>query len=364
MQLPPPPPPIFTVSTPLNNRFEMLVTFTPGEVVCDSQAIAATSLTKPFSTVVVYYGSALEAGTPLTYRFTFAIDASGRARTIRKSGAASYPGLYVNTGDLAPSLASSRFGDGQARQGCSITYAATATPVGSAPLQALYEVASQPEPGAFLPTLLARIRPTGSSCARGPGQYRQLNNPAFERIEQPAGTMSWSFLGYDVDQGGRTRNVRLLGSSGSAALDSASVEALARNRYAPGLGYQGCTYHFYRTGKPEVISADLPSGTPVDNDDLPVCALDPKSISGLLDGSAYPVAFLRRRVEGIVGVSFDTAPWGAIGNIKVVASEPDEGFGDAARNVLSRASVGESDTGHRGCFRRIRFKLPPEPGQK
>lgn len=100
--------------------------------------------------------------------------------------------------------------------------------------------------------------------------------------------------------------------------------------------------------------------TPLDTGDQPGCIVDPKSIPGLLDGSAYPRAFSRRGIEGAAVIGYDTAPWGAVGNVSVLGSEPDEAFGDTARNALSNARVVESDSGRRGCVQRVKFKLPPK----
>lgn len=356
-----PPPALSVPAPPVPGRNVDIVMFQAGKVVCDGQAIAGTAPVRPFSTAVIWYGSTRERAVPATYRLGFAIDENGRPATIHREGPQTYPGYYINTSDLAPSLAVSRFPGGAARRHCSVAYTATSTPVATAPLPALYELASMPEPAAGLEELLDRVRPSGSDCPRGPGPYRRLNQPAFETIAQPPGTWSWTFLAYDVDTRGKPTNVRVLASAGNPALDRASVKALAANRFAPGPGYRGCIYHFYRNGPSLDAAPELPSGTAADNGDLPACRIDPKTIQSLLQGSAYPQAFSRRRVEGVAAISYDTAPWGAIGNVKVVASEPDEAFGEAVRNAVSGARVVESDAGHRGCFRRIRFKLPPEP---
>lgn len=147
------------------------------------------------------------------------------------------------------------------------------------------------------------------------------------------------FLAFDVDGDGTPRHVRVLGSSGDPALDRAGIVALADNRYAPGPGYRGCTYHFFHNGPSDRPSPALPADAPADTGDQPGCKVDPKSIAGLLDGSAYPRSFWRRRIEGVAVVSYDTAPWGAIGNVKVVASEPDELFGSIAVQVEHSPSL-------------------------
>lgn len=80
----------------------------------------------------------------------------------------------------------------------------------------------------------------------------------------------------------------------------------------------------------------------------------------LLNGNAYLAAFTARRVEGYAIVRFDTAPWGAIGNARALASEPDAAFEMAALRAIMDAKVAESDMGYRGCVRRVAFRLPQE----
>lgn len=351
-------PPVISVPAAPPIRSTDLVTFAPEAVMCDGHEVDRTGIVRPFPATTTRYPDTAPADPP-TYRFTFAIDADGRPRTIRKDEQVAR--YYVDTTDLAPSLAVSRFPAGAPRTACSIAYRATSSPVATAPLAALFERASLP--GFYGPAedVIARLRPAGADCVNGPGAYRQLNQPAFETIPQAPGTWSWAQYAFDVDPLGRPTVVRVLASSGSAALDRAGARALAANRFAPGPGVRGCLYHFYRVAAPSGPAPTLPAGTPADTGETPGCAIDPESIAPLLRGTAYPAAFQRRRIEGVAALRYDTAPWGAIGNIRVVASEPDEAFADTARAALSAARVAETATGRRDCISRFRFRLPPEP---
>ena len=336
-----------------------IVAFAPDQVRCGSETMATLGLVRPASVVSTRYTPADIRPPALTYRFTFAIDAQGRARSIRREAAASST-FYVDTGDLAPSLAASRFPAGAPREGCSVDYRASVSPIETAAMPTLYELASRPDATGSASAIRERVRPAGSTCPGQPGQYRRLNLPAFERLPPPPDGSSWVFLAFDVDDAGKPRQVRVLGSSGDTALDQAGIAALADNRYAPGPGYRGCTYHFFHNGPSDRPPPELPADAPADTGDQPGCKVDPKSIAGLLDGSAYPRSFWRRRIEGVAVVSYDTAPWGAVGDVKVVASEPDELFGSVARGAFSNARVAESDQGRRGCVQHVRFRLPPE----
>ena len=178
LSVPPPP------TTSQQQRTE-IVAFAPDQVRCGSETVAAPDLVRPASVVSTRYTPAGADAPAPTYRFTFAIDAQGRARTIRHDAAA--PSLYyVDTSDLAPSLASSRFPAGAPREGCSVDYRASVSPIETAAMPTLYELASRPDPTGSVSAIRERVRPVGSTCPSEPGQYRRLNLPAFERLPPAA----------------------------------------------------------------------------------------------------------------------------------------------------------------------------------
>ncbi len=354
----PPPPPIIAVTSPANPRVVEIERFAPGPVTCDGKALAGAVLVAPMPNVVSRFRPASPSQPLPVLRYVFTIAANGQPGTIRPDASPAEPLFYLDRSDLAPSIAASRFAAGQ-RRTCAVDFATSLTPVADVPLQTLYALASRPGPLAAPPEVYDRIRPSGSTCVRGPGQFRALNNPAFETIAVPPGDWAWAFFAFDVMPDGTPRNVRLLGSSGTTALDRAGEHALARNRYAPGTARIGCLYHYFRVGSRPAVPADFPADTPPGTDDtIPACRIDPKTISGLLSGQAYPRAFQRRRIEGVAAVRYDTAPWGAIGNVRVLASEPAAAFGETAVAALTSAAVLPSETGYRGCVTRVRFRLP------
>jgi len=336
-----------------------IVSLTVDQVSCADGAVPSGGLVHPLTTVWTRYGTAPDAAPPPTYRFDFAIDAHGHARTIRRDATPPPNFYYFDTSDLAPSLAASHFPAGAPHDKCSIRYKASFSPVETAAMSDLYELASRPETAGNAPRLYERVRPAGSTCPGQPGQYRRLNLPAFEKMRPVVGDPAWTFFAFDVDASGKPAAVRILGTSGNAELDAAGRHALLANRYAPGSGYRGCTYHFHLSDVTEHPAPELPADAPGDPADQPGCMIDRKSISGLLDGSAYPKPFARRRIEGMAIVSYDTAPWGAVGNVKMLLSEPDEAFGAVARDALSNAHVAENAAGRRGCVQRVKFRLPP-----
>jgi TonB family protein len=351
LNLPAPPAP------PGYSRTE-IVSFTVDQVSCADGSVPASGFVRPLTIVWTQYGYASDAAPQPTYQFAFAIDAQGRARTIRRD-ATSPSNYYVDTSDLAPSLAASHFPAGAPHDKCSVRYKASFNPIDTAAMSDLYALASRPETAGNAPRLYERVQPEGSTCPGAPGQYRRLNLPAFERMRPVVGDPAWVFFAFDVDPGGKPAAVRVLGTSGDAELDAAGRRALLANRYAPGSGYRGCTYHFQLADVTEHPAPELPADAPGGPADQPGCMIDPKSISGLLNENAYPRPFARRRIEGMAIIGYDTAPWGGVGNVKVLLSEPAEEFGAVARDAFSNAHVAESATGRRGCVQRVKFKLPP-----
>lgn len=350
------PPPISLIETPTPHTVSV-ANFLPGPAVCAGSPVVAIALAQPFPVTHERRNAAPipPVGT-LDYRYSFVLDADGRPGTIRRAGSSAMPGFYVDTNDLAPALAASHFASGSPGRRCTIAFTLQLNPSETSPLARLYELESLSTQR--LPVEIAeRTRPPGSTCERGPGGYRRLNNPAFETIASATRSFAWTYLSYDTDVHGVVRNVAVLGSSGNAALDTASLRALSTDRFAPGPGYHGCTYHFYKGGG-DVLPALMPIDAPADTGDLPACRIDAATLERLLGSAAYPAAFARRRIEGFAAVRYDTAPWGAIGNVTVLQSEPDEAFGATARAALSQARVAASPVGHSGCVQRIRFRLP------
>ena len=172
-------------AAPVTGQRIEIVTFVPSQIMCAETPMPGTGVVMSLPVVVNRYGPAIQSAPALVLRYDFVIDADGRTRTIRRTATASTPGYYVNTSDIAPSLAVSRFPAGDPRSKCSITYTGSTVPIDAAPLQLLYELASRPETEGTVGTVYDRLRPVGSDCMRGPGQYRRLNLPAFEKIARP-----------------------------------------------------------------------------------------------------------------------------------------------------------------------------------
>ena len=71
----------------------------------------------------------------------------------------------------------------------------------------------------------------------------------------------------------------------------------------------------------------------------------------------YPENFRRRGIEGWAVIAFDLAPWGAVGNAKVVAAEPAAEFGEAAQRIVLGSAAASSKKGYSNCVVRVRYAM-------
>jgi TonB family protein len=333
----------------------VLLAWMPGPVQCDRTTVPAISLQRPLTWLA--WPGQREGLASVTYRFR--IDASGRPLSITRDGTG-----YVTGGeDIAPSLAASRFAGGSAHEECAITYTARSTPLALAPIADLMAYTIAPTNGALPPAGWDRITPVDATCRRVP-QPQGLTQvfPHFDALPATPGARNWSMVRYDINPAGRPTNVRVVEGTRNAALDTASVRAMKGWRFTRG-ARSGCLYPFWRSPAPMPAPASPARSVvmPTDNH-CPIAATWTQR-----PPPVYPPAWHRRAIEGWAIVAFDVAPWGDIGNLRVVASEPSAEFGEQALRTIRGARKPASATGHTGCFERVRFVLdakatPPGDG--
>jgi TonB family protein len=355
--LPPAPvvvaPPIVTVD---GDMAVTVVSFRPGTARCDGgdEALIFTELPLP----VIAAGGG-DRSSPASVRIEFRIDAEGRPLGIKEVPRTGEPGFYYNRADVLPALAASRFRSGPERSGCVIAYDVHKASVDQADLATLYRMVALQVPSGspgFRRTVFDRTKPPGSNCFDDPSVNVRLRAyPAFEKIPQAPGTVSYSFLAFDLDSSGRPRNVRVLGSAGNAELDRQSLDAVRESRFSPA-ARQGCTYTYWRRPTEPLRAPDLPElerfrpeGSNCSKEPIPWAYLPP------LD---FPPEFQRRGIEGWAVLSYDVAPWGGTGNVNVVAAEPAAPFGEQGKRIVSGAREPASNSGHVGCLTRVVFRMP------
>jgi TonB family protein len=334
-----------------------IISFRAGRARCRGGE-EALLLNEPPLPVVAPWG----AGTRLSpVTLSFRIDSGGRPLSISEEPRLAGTSAYFNRGDMIAAFAASRFRDGAERSGCTITYEAKAEPVETAELGALYRfVALQPPPQfSVRHKIFERTTPAGSTCFNDPRLNVRLRAyPAFEEIPQAPGSLSYSFVGFDLDRGGRPRDARLLGSSGNQELDRQSLDAVRRSRFSP-IAKRGCIYSYWRRQTDPLRAPEMPPADAYPADP----ARCPKEGSpwAYMPPLTFPSEFERRGIEGWAVVRFDVAPWGAVGNVSALAAEPAAPFGQQAVQILSGARKPPSGQGYSGCVARVLFKIGAAP---
>lgn len=328
-----------------------IITFRAAVPNCEGGAVAFVHAMQPLPAGGMVGGVGPSTGITIAFR----IDASGRPLSI-ESPRIEPGGGYLPTEDLVPALAASRFTPG-ARSKCTIRYTVDTAAVATAPRDVLYRFMALPRIG-WIGDPLA-LRPAAGDgaddCIR-PRRPRPLSRgyPDFLGIPERPGGISWTMVGFDIDAKGRPQQVRTLASDDNAALDQAGREAAGRSRFVAGQPRTGCTVSFFRVqtvpmAPPPVPdrAAFIPAGATCDA---------PQRLS--TPRLTFPEPFRRRAIEGWAIVGYDVAPWGATGNVRVLAAEPAAAFGQVAVGIVTGSRRAPSGTGASGCVARVLFKLP------
>lgn len=338
--------PIIAVSTPAPVAERSLIAWEPGEVRCGATVVSPAFLERPMATLA--WVSQPQAG-PVTYRFV--IEPDGRTSNIRK---AAKDARAMGGDDIAPSLAASRFAAGKGHFDCTIAYAPRQTGLDSAPLAdlAAYSVnaISGPLPKNAWDRMYAQ-----SDCRdeRSLGLKNRVF-PNFRDIAGTPGVRNWSMVGFDIADDGVTTNVKTLAGTADPALDAASRTAVEQTRYYKG-GRTGCRYPYWRA--PATLAA--PSA-PDEETFRPAGSTCPEKVEWTVPPSLrFPETYRRRAIEGWAVVSYDVAPWGEVSNVKVLASQPTEDFGNQSITVVRGGKVAATQ-GFVGCVDLVRFEMGPD----
>ena len=277
---------------------------------------------------------------------SFRIDQSGRPLGIKRDAMG-----YGIMADLTPSLSASRFASGAPRSECSIVYQPSRDSIADADVNDLvgYSIFAQQRAPK---EVFDRITPAGSDCNVQRPAVLLRAYPDFQKIPATKGRMDWSMIKFDVDASGRPIRVATYGTTGNKALHKASEDAVAQSRFAKG-PRQGCLYPYWRRG--ETLAAperkELDAYRSEDSNCLQT--VEWKYQPALV----YPDNFRRRDIEGWAVISFDLAPWGAVGNAKIVAAEPAAEFGEAARQIVLSRSTAPSKQGFSNCVIKVRYEM-------
>ena len=349
--VPSPPPSVIVPSSPPPNR---IATFRSGPVRCgDAERVPVRHL-EPLPVAVRL------AGPVAPIRFRFRIHSDGRPLGIGRAGAPADPQLDVR--DLAPALAAWRFAAGEEAAACEVSFEVRLDSIETADDALLYRYAALNRMqipgsggGALVRQALARLQPPGSTCGRDPVPREPIVLRTRAIPEVPGG-ISYSFFSYDVDASGRPVHIRLLSSSGNRALDLQGDLTLGRARF-PAQPLSGCLHYFYRYS---IEKVPPPPPPPADSFQPAVmrCEDDVPRRVGQLFRMQFPIEFTRRPAEGWAIFTFDVAASGELRNVRILASEPAERFGEEVLRAASSVRLADVAGAQRGCVSRVRFVLP------
>lgn len=327
---------------------QQLLAWQPGEIRCDGQAITDATMRRP--------DLALAATDPQRVRsiaYRFAVDDTGRPHSITREGDAFVPFAQ----DIGPALAASRFPAGAKRAACTVRYTPQFDPLARAPIADLAAYSIFPA-GPKLPKAgWDRLGAVGN-CRDRPRPAPLLRAfPDFSKVAATPGVRDWSLVAFDTDADGRPVDARVAHGTGNADLDAAAVDAVRASRFTGG-ARTGCLYPYWRAAG-RLTAPDKP-----DEDQIrPADTRCPAKVEwATRPNSSYPPAYRQRAIEGWAILSFDAAPWGEIGNIKVLDAQPSADFGQQAIQILRSGRVAPSAQGATGCVETVKFKMPDHYG--
>lgn len=334
------PPPRFAADGGPPTR--MLLSWMPGEAQCDGRQVTHVMLRRPLGELS--FGPAKKKP---SISYAFEIDAAGRPLSIVRDN----EGSTGFSGDVAPALAASRFAAG-ARKNCRIAYSGEVRALGEAALEDLASYTMTPTSRPLPKEGWDRLRGAGNCIAAPFPQPLLRAFPDFDKLPGTPGVKDWSLVGYDTDGKGAPVGMETLFGTGNKALDAAARKAVGDSRFTGG-ARTGCRYPYWKA--PGTLAAPP---APTEQSLRPEGSNCPaKSRWSRPLATRFPEPWRRRAIEGWAIVTYDVAPWGGIGNAKVVAAQPAAEFGQAALTIIQNASAAPSPQGATGCVETVRFAM-------
>lgn len=338
-------PPI-QIAFPVTPTGQQVLQWRAQAALCGGEAISARV---PLESQPLLVSAAVQPQSPLTLRFR--IDSDGKPLSIRSEKSA----IAFLSSDVAPALAASIFAVDGPHAECVIRYSPVLTSIEDVDRNTLSSYAMMPGTPPLPRAAWHRTQPAVSDCAGRPSPRVLLRAyPDFLGFPGTRGKRDWAMMQFDLDARGRPINVQVSEHSGNASLNAASVSAVRDSRFTPG-ARTGCTYRYWREA--ETIE---PPPSPSVAMLRPADANCPTDLEWTRPLSLiFPQAFLQRRIEGWAIIAYDVAPWGDVGNLRVLASEPAEGFGTQALSILRNGKKPANRTGYTGCVEKVVFAISP-----
>lgn len=296
---------------------------------------------------------------PTSQVYVFSVDAQGRVGDLKPQGGAAVA-IFWPGDEQAATIASWRFATGAPATGCKVDLAPTyATLAQTAPAK-LFEILAN-EQRATLP-IVRKALAAGTDCEGG--AHRRPNvivYPDVRAFDDKTVDPAWAGVRYDIDASGAVRNVRIAAQHGEPAFADAVAAAAGEGKFFPGAPRTGCFMTFKA----------MPKATPATKHPTEAgfaragdtCKVAQEALN-LPETKYYPPAYGKRRVAGWAMVRFDVAPWGQVGAVEVLASQPSAAFGEAARTMVMGARPAPPPSGYRGCVVPVIYAIPaiPEDG--
>lgn len=351
----PPPPPISVPAPP--QSVPAIITWQAGVVRCALRTVKPVRLEAPLAVPAVLYGNA-DVLRSRTIALSFRIDGRGRALGIRREAGDNDPLGYMlgDTSDLEPSLTAAQFSADAPAEDCRVTFAPHIVTVAEASDEQIARVLAGPHARTISSYVRKRMTAGDNNCLSQPPQPLTLSYPNLAKREAVAGAFDQVAYRYDIDATGKPVNVVPIipVDPRAADIDVEVRRALMASRFGPE-ARKGC---WFVHGTPSTIPLAAPERPPMASFAIKG-AKCPFPATKLLKVASvpFPESFRRRNTEGWVVVRFDLAPWGAVGNAKVLAAEPSDVFGKQALALIGRATMDPSPSGYSGCVAPIRYQI-------
>lgn len=288
--------------------------------------------------------------------YAFSVDAEGRVADLKPEGGANPP-IYWLGDDQMAAIATWRFAAGAPAKGCKADLAMTYTALAATAPAKLFEILANEQRGA--PVSVRNALAAGTGCEGGAKRRPNVfvypdTRPFDDKTVDP----SWAGVRYDIDASGAVRNVRIAAQHGEAAFADAVAASISESKFFPGQPRAGCFLTY--KAMPKATEAPKPPPETAFTRPGDTCKVSNQALN-LPENKLFPPAYGKRRVAGWAMVRFDVAPWGQVGAIEVLASQPTAAFGEAARVMLNSARPSPPPTGYRGCVVPVVYAIPPVP---
>ena len=352
-----PPPPLPAGARPPSE----LVSFAPpsGTVTCKDRQLTVIE-SAPFRSRIwqtwappVSTGPATPAipRPPASEAYVFSVDDEGAVIDLKRAATAA----SWQPDEQAATLATWRFAPGAPATGCRLDLAPTVSALDDAAPAKLFEMIALE--GRNTPTVVRETVSKWGDCGQAPRRRPHVVvYPDLRAFDDKSIAPAWAAITYGIDAAGAMRDVSIVAQGGDTAFADAAAAAMAETRSYPGPPRHGC----YATFSASPRSTPAPKRPESKSFRRPgdACEVTQAALN-IPETKLYPPVYAARKVGGWAILRFDVAPWGAVGNVEVLASQPSDAFGVAARNLVANARPTPPATGYRGCIVPVLYAVPP-----